>query len=109
MADRLHALEQLQAEKVAQLEASKAELDSLQQTNVLEIYEEAKAVFPLLTEIGIAQDFTKTDFKTPQELTVVLIKWATNKSSTGMKRDEPKLMEFIKRRLKLENVQLVSY
>jgi len=109
IADRLQKLEQLQAEKTAQLQATQSQLDSLQSTKITDVYKEAKVNYPLIEEIGIAQDFTKTDFDTTQEASIVLVKWGAKKSSSGKKRDEPKLKEFIKTRLKLEALELLSY
>ncbi len=109
IANRLHALEQLQAEKTAQLEHTQARLDSMQQINLLNVYAEAKAAFPRIVEIGIAKEFIKTNFSTSEQIPIVVLKWTADKSTTTRKRDEPKLEDFIKTRLQLDSLQLVSY
>ncbi len=109
IANRLHALEQLQAEKTVQLEDTQAKLDSMQQVELVNVYAETKAAFPRIREIGIATEFTKTNFSKTEEIPVVILKWSADKSSSTRKRDEPKLEAYIKTRLKLDSLQLVTY
>ncbi len=106
---RLEALEQLQATKTAEIAQLSNQMDSLTNNDLLNIYKEIKTIFPLIKEVAIAKNITKTDFTTPTTIPLALIKWDRKKSTSGKKRDEPKLKEFIKVRAKLDTIQLVVY
>lgn len=107
--ERLHALEELEAKRTAQLVATQAKLDSLQQSNLTDIYEEVKKVFPAITELGIDENFVKTDFDTIREVPIVVLKWDRKKTSRERKKDEVKLTGFLQTRLKVDDLQLIVY
>jgi len=108
-AKRIQALEQLQANKNAEIVALTAQMDSLNTGNMLDVYQEIKTLFPLLEEVAIVKDVMKTDFVNNSTIPVAMVKWGSEKSSTGKKRDEPKLADFIKMRIKQDTIQLIRY
>ena len=108
-AKRIQDLEQLQANKNAEIVALNAQVDSLNTGSMLDVYQEIKTLFPLVEEVAIAKDVMKTDFVNNTTIPVAMIKWSTKKSTTGKKRDEPKLADFIKMRMKQDTIQLIRY
>ncbi len=108
-ANRIHALEQLQANKNAEIVALTAQRDSLNLGNMLDVYQEIKTLFPLIEEVAIATDVMKTDFVNSTTIPVAMVKWGAKKSTTGKKRDEPKLADFIRMRIKQDTIQLIRY
>ncbi len=108
-AKRIQALEQLQANKNAEIMALNAQMDSLNTGSMMDVYQEIKTLFPLVDEVAIAKNVVKTDFVNSTTIPVAMIKWNAKKSTTGKKRDEPKLADFIKMRIKQDTIQLIRY
>lgn len=108
-AKRIQALEQLQANKNAEIVALTSQMDSLNAGNMLDVYQEIKTLFPLVEEVAIAKDVMKTDFVNNSTIPIAMVKWNKKKSTTGKKRDESKLTNFIKIRIKQDTIQLIQY
>jgi len=103
-------LEKLQKEREQRIVDLTKQVDSLQNKVVLvNIFSETKALYPLIDKIGFAKDFQQTNFKQQGELPLLLLKWNPRKSAVGKKRDEPKIIEFMKIRANLDTLMVATY
>lgn len=103
-------LEKLQKEREQQIIDLTNQVDSLQNKVVLaNIFSETRALYPLIDKIGFAKDFQQTNFKEQGELPLLLIKWNPRKSTVGKKRDQPKIIEFMKIRANLDTLMVATY
>lgn len=107
--DQLNEMQALQQQKAGELIILKSKIDSLEQMDLISIYNEAKSVFPLLNEIAIAKNVIKTDFSTTSEIPLTMINWSALKSNKERRNDEDKLKEFIKLRAGLDTVVILNY
>jgi len=106
---QLKEMQALQDLKTNQLLVLQSQMDSLKQTDLLGLYREVKTIFPLISEIGIAMDVVKTDFKKSSKTPVALVSWSTIKSTKERRQDEQKLVDFIKLRAKLDTLVVIPY
>ena len=56
-----------------------------------------------------AKDVIKTDFVNNSTIPVAMIKWNRKKSTSDKTKDEAKLVDFIKMRIKQDTIQLIGY
>ena len=104
--DEMQALQQQKASEILVLES---QIDSLKHLDMLSIYEEVKVIFPLLSEIAIAQDIIRSDFKSTSKSPIAMVKWSGIKSEKERRGDNEKLLDFIKMRTKLESIDIIEY
>ncbi len=103
-------LEKLQTEREQRIIDLTNQVDSLQNKVVLaKIFSETRVLYPLIDQIGFAKDFQQTNFKQQGELPLLLLRWNPRKSAVGKKRDEPKIIEFMKIRANLDTLMVATY
>ncbi len=105
---KLKTLEERQIEKTAQIAALNAQLDSLESRSVESIYEEINTLFPSVTQIAIAKEASKSNFDTIQPSSLVVVEWDSKLSNSSKKKEKAKLEDFLKLRMKLEDMELYS-
>lgn len=105
---KLKTLEERQIEKTAQIAALNAQLDSLESRSVESIYKEINTLFPSVTQIAIAKEASKSNFDTIQPSSLVVVEWDSKLSNSSKKKEKAKLEDFLKLRMKLEDMELYS-
>jgi len=106
---QLKEMQTLQDLKAGELMRLQSQLDSLKQTDLIDVYQEVKTIFPLINEIAVAVDVVKTDFKKSIVVPVAMIKWNSVKSKKERIQDEQKLADFVKLRTKLDTLVVITY
>ncbi len=110
LSTKIENLEKLQSDKEQRIINLTNRVDSLQNQVVLgNIFAETKVLYPLIDKIGFAKDFQQTNFKEQAEIPLLLLKWSPRKSAVGKKRDEPKIIEFMKIRANLDTLMVATY
>ncbi len=106
---QLEDMQAIHEKKANQLLVLESQIDSLKQTDILNIYKEVKTIFPLIKEIAIAEDIIRTDFISTTKAPMAMVNWSGIKSKKERKGDNDKLREFIKVRTRLDNIVIVEY
>lgn len=106
-------LEQIQQEKTNEIDQLNLALDSIKnaQNKVLlaDIFNNAKTVYPLIQDIGLAKEVERTDFPDQEKLPVLMVKWKPNKSKRTRLRDQERLKTIIQNQAKLDTLIVVAY
>ena len=105
---KLKTLEERQIEKSAQIAALNEQLDSLESSSLTTVYKEIKTLFPNISEISIAREASRSDFSSVNSVSLVFVEWDSRLSSMSRKSETSKLQDFLKLRMKLEELEVVS-
>lgn len=111
IANELKTVSKAKSDQEKEIERLTAELDSIKRDTIpfQKICQEAKVIFPKLSNVGFAKA-KMTDFQTQNpEIPVFLIKWESGKTRISRNQDEEKLYDFLKLRANLDTLQLVRY
>ncbi len=107
--NQLNEMKAMQQEKATELLMLESQIDSLKHVDMLSIYKEVKAIFPMLSEIAIAQNVVRSDFKNTTKEPVAMVHWHGIKSQKERKIDNQSLSKFIQLRAKLDTVVVIQY
>lgn len=105
---KLKTLEDRQVEKSAQIVALNAQLDSLESASLTSVYQEVQALFPSVDEIAIAREASLSNFDTIRSSSFVLVEWDAQLSSLTRKKENAKLRDFLKLRMNLNELEIVT-
>jgi uncharacterized hydrophobic protein (TIGR00271 family) len=105
---KLKTLEDRQLEKTAQVAELSAELDSLESVSVASVYKEVNALFPSIKQIAIAREASKSDFDTIVTSSIVIVEWDNRLSTSSIRKEKTKLNDFLKLRMRLQDLELYS-
>ncbi len=107
--DQLNEMIALQNEKTSELLVLRNQIDSLKKSDLENIYQEVKTIFPLMKEIAVAQSVMKTDFSNTVKVPIAMVNWGALKSTKERRNDEDKLAEYIKLRTGLDTLVVINY
>lgn len=95
-------------DKIVMLETR---LDSLKQDTVIfrSAAQELKAVFPLIEEVRYARMQAVGENSKSGTIPTFLVNWSKRKSTSGKKRDEALMYDFLKLRVNLDTLQIVRF
>lgn len=111
VAKNLEVVNKAKSDKELELQALRAELDSLKADTIpfASVCLETKAIFKDIEKIGFAtaqtNDFKRINNKVP----IVLLRWEKGKRRNTYQQDEEKIYEFLKLRMSLDTLEVVRY
>ena len=111
IAEQYQTVNKIKTDQEIEMEKMKIEIDSIRADTIpfAQICEEAKVLFPQLERIGFAKAQTSDFQNTAEAFPVLLVHWPKNYNRYNRQNAEKKLTEFVKKRARLDTLQLVRY
>lgn len=111
MATNLQTVQKAKSDQEIQLEYLQQRLQKIKQDSVafVEYSDELEVLFPNIEKMGFARSIEMDENRRPVVYPTFLVDWDNKINYYTRKREEEKLTEYLKLRIKLDTLQLVNY
>ncbi len=111
LAQSYEAVEKAKTEQEKELEGLKIRLAKLKEDSVafMRYSSELEVLFPNIEKMGFARSIELDNERKPMVFPTFLVKWDRTISSYTRRKEEAKLMDYLKLRIELDTLQLVNY